>query len=105
MLKMGFLHSDINIGNVLMLDPPVTKPFGAWTIEQLVTQLRFQDGGEPVAKHVRLLEQMIRELGSPGKCYGFVIDGDMTAHLEDCLTLRDLRERSVGIPDCVGEPN
>ena len=62
MLKMGFLHGDINIGNVLMLDPPVTKPSGALTMEQLVTQLRFQDGGEPVAKHVSLLEQTIRGL-------------------------------------------
>ena len=60
--EMGFLHRDINIGNVLMLDPPVTKPSGAWTMEQLVTQLRFQDGGEPVAKHVSLLEQTIRGL-------------------------------------------
>ena len=86
MLKMGFLHGDINIGNVLMLDLPVTKPSGAWTMEQLVTQLRFQDGGEPVAKHVSLLEQTIRGLDSPGKCHGFVVDGDMSARLKDSLT-------------------
>jgi len=46
MLKMGILHRDINIGNVLMLDPPVTRPPRAWTMEQLVTQLRPQDGDE-----------------------------------------------------------
>ena len=103
MLKMGFLHRDINVGNVLMLDPPVTKPSGAWTMEQLVTQLRFQDGGEPVAKHVSLLEQTIRGLDSPGKCHGFVVDGDMAARLEDSLTLGDLRERSVSMLDCIGE--
>ena len=77
MLKMGFLHGDINTGNVFMFDPPVTKPSGAWIMEQLVTQLQFQDGGEPVAKHVSLLEQTIRGLDSPGKCHGFVVDGDM----------------------------
>jgi len=104
MLKMGFLHRDISIGNVLMLDPPVTEPFGAWTMEQLVAQLRFQDGGEPVAKHVNLLEQMIGEFGSHGKCHGFVVDGDMAARLEDSLTLGDLRERSVGAPTYTEEP-
>jgi len=103
MLKMGFLHRDINIGNVLMLDPPVTKPFGAWTMEQLMTQLRFRNGGEPVVKHVSLLEQMIRGLGSHSKCHGFVVDGDMAVRLEDSLTFSDLRERPVGMPDCIGE--
>jgi len=104
MVRMGFLHRDINIGNVLMLDPPMTKPFEAWTMEQLVIQLRFQDEGEPLVKYVSLLEQIIMGLGSPGKCHDFVIDGDMAARFEDSLTFGDLRERSVGMPDCIGEP-
>jgi len=98
MLKMGFLHRDINIGNVLMLGPPVTKVFGAWTIEQFVTQLRLQGRGEPLAEHVSLLEQMIGELGSPGKCYGFVVDGNMATCLEDYFTPRSMEEKSVSAP-------
>ena len=78
-LEMGSLHRDISIGNVLMLDPPVTKPFGL-TMEQLVTQLRLRDGGG-LAKHVSLLETTIKGLDFPGKCYGSVIDGDMPACL------------------------
>jgi len=100
MLKMGLLHGDIGIDKVLMLDPPVTKPFGAWTMEQLVTQLRFQDGGGRLAKHVNLLENMIKELGSPDKCYGFVIGGDMATCLEGYSGLRNTGGRYVGMPDC-----
>ena len=103
-LKMGLLHRDINIGNVLMLDPPVTKPFGAWTIEQLMTQLHLQNRDE-LAKHVSLLENMVGGLGSPGKCYGFVMGGDMAACLESYSMLHGTGERSVGVSNCVGEPN
>lgn len=37
---MSFLHGDISITTILMLDPPVTmKPFEARVIEQLVMRL------------------------------------------------------------------
>jgi len=105
MLKIRFLCRDINIDNVLMLDPPVTKLFRARTMEQLVTQVRFQDGGEHLAKYVNLLEQMIRDLGYWGKCHGFVTDCGTAVRLEDHLTSGNLREKSVGIPDCAEQPN
>ena len=102
MLRKGFLHRDISIGNVPMLDPPVVmEPFAEWTIEQRVAQLHLQDGTTELDKYVDLVEKM----GSPNQCHGFVIDGDMAARLEDCFTLRDAEEISVGTPDCVGKPS
>jgi len=105
MLRKGFLHRDISIGNVLMLDPPVVmEPFAEWTIEQRVAQLHLQDRTTELGKYVDLVK-MIKETGSPNQCCGFVIDGDMAARLEDCFTLCDAEEISVGTPNYVGKPS
>ena len=102
-LRKGFLHRDISIGNALMLDPPVKmEPFAKETLEQRMAQLRLRE--TKLADHVALLEKMIDELGSPDMCRGFFIDGDMAAPLEDYFTERRMGEKSVGTPNCVGEP-
>jgi hypothetical protein len=101
MLKMGFLHRGINIGNVLMVDPPVTKPFEAWTIEPLVTQLRPENNDEPTG-HFSLLENAIKELGCLSRCCGFIIDGGTAARLEGYFTPREIEEKSVGMPNYAG---
>jgi len=105
MLRKGFLHRDVSIGNVLMLDPPVTmKPFEARPVEQLMAQLSLNDANE-LSKYASLLEEVIGKMGFSDKCHGFVIDGDMAASLEGYFTSRDTGERSVCTPSCAGEPN
>jgi len=105
MLRRGFLHRDISIGNVLMFDPPVTmKPFEALPIEQLTAQLSLGDAGE-LRKYADLLENVIGKMDFSDKCHGFVIDGDIAASLEGYFTSRDTGERSVGIPSCAGRSN
>ena len=97
MLREGFLHRDVSIGNTLMLDPPVTmKLFEARTIEQQMAQLSLQYEGE-LAKCADLLEDAIKNIGCLDKCHGFLIDGDMAANLEGYFTLRDTGEVSVSI--------
>ena len=95
MLRKGFLHRDVSIGNTLMLDPPVTmKPFETRAVEELMTQLSLQYGDE-LTTHADLLGDMIKKIGLADKCHGFVIDGDMAAPLKDYFTSRDHGERSV----------
>jgi len=72
MLRGGYLHRDISIGNILMLDPPVTmKPLEARAMEQLMTRLslRYED---ELARYANLLEGVINEVGSLDKCYGLL---------------------------------
>ena len=105
MLRKGFLHRDISIGNTLMLDPPVTtKPFEVLPTEQLMLQLSLRHDND-LTKYAKLLEDVIKEMGYLDKCHGFVIDGDMAANLEDHLTSRDTGEASVSIYLVVGESN
>ncbi|KAF9649201.1 hypothetical protein BDM02DRAFT_3268903 [Thelephora ganbajun] len=95
LLLKGFLHRDIGIGNVLMLDPPVTtKSFESETpgVEQLMAQPTLEDDDQrrahedELARHAELLAQTIKEMGPLDKCHGFVIDSNMAARLEDCFT-------------------
>jgi len=102
-LRRGSLHRDISIGNILMLDPPVKmEPFSE-TLEQRMARLHLREETKMV-NYVNLVEKMIKELDSPNMYCGLVIDGDVAARLEDYSTLDDLRERSVGMLDCIGEP-
>jgi len=103
-LRKGFLHRDISIGNALMLDPPVKmEPFAEETLEQRMARLCLQEGIE-LDNYVALLKKMIKELGHQDMCRGFFIDGDMAASLEGYFTRRRMEEKSVGTPNCVGEP-
>jgi len=105
MLRRGFLHRDVSIGNTLMLDPSVTmKPFEVRTIEQLMTQLSLEQGGG-LNKYVEQLEGAIKKVGHSGECHGFIIDGDMAARLEGYFTSRDMGEASVSIRLLVLESN
>ena len=100
MLRRGFLHRDVSIGNTLMLDPPVTtKPFQAWTIEEHMAHLTLQYEGElgELAECTKLLEVVIEKMGHSDKCHGFVIDGDMAAKLEGYFTPHDTGEATVSI--------
>lgn len=96
MLKKGFLHRNIGIYSVRMLDPPVSmKPFEARPIEEHASQLFLQ--GE-LNKYTRLLESAIGRAGFSDSCHGFVMPCDTAARLEGSFTSRDTRDRSVGIP-------
>jgi len=103
-LRKGFLHRDISIGNALMLDPPVKmEPFAEEALEQHTAQLCLQEETK-LDHYVALLKKMIKELGPQDLCRGFSIDGDMAASLEDYFTPRSMEEKSVGAPNCVGNP-
>jgi len=105
MLRRGFLHRDVSIGNTLMLDPPVTmKPFQVRTIEQLMTQLSLEPG-DGFKKYAELLKGAIKNVGHSNECHGFIIDGDMAARLEGYFTSRDMGEASVSICLVVWESN
>ena len=105
MLRKGFLHRDVSIGNTLMLDPPVTmEPFEVQTIKQLMTQLSLENGGE-INKDIGLLEGAIKNVGHMDECHGFIIDGDMAARLEGYSTSRDMGEVSMSIGLVVWESN
>ena len=106
MLRIGFSHRDISIGNVLMLNPPVEMdPFEEWSVEQRMAQLRLQDGTPELTKYVNLVEKMVEEMDSQNQCCGFATDGDMAACMKGYLKSRNTGERYVGMPNCVGEPN
>ena len=97
MLRKGFLHSDVSIGNTLMLDPPVTmKPFETQPIEELMTHLPLQHEHE-LGEYANLLGDTIKKMGFSDKCHGLIIDGDMAAKLEGYFTLHDAGEVSVSI--------
>ena len=103
MLRRGFLHGDVSIGNILMVDPLVTmKPLEVWTIEQLMTQLSLENGDE-INKDIKLLEIAIKNVGHMGEC--LFVDGDMAAYLEGRFTSRDMGEVSVSIGLAVWESN
>ena len=97
MLRRGFLHRDVSIGNTLMLDPPVMMgPFRAREVKQLMTQLPLRYEGD-LARYARLLEDEIEGVDHMDKCCGFIIDGDMAASLDDYFTPRDMGEVSVSV--------
>ena len=97
MLRMGFLHRDVSIGNTLMLDPPVMmKRFEARTIDQHMAQLSLEYKDD-LTKYTNQLEDVIKKMGFSDRCHGFLIDGDMAAELEGYLTQRDKGEVSVSI--------
>jgi hypothetical protein len=101
MLRKGFLHRDISIGNVPQLDPPMKMtPFKAGPPEELMKRLSIEDN--QFAMNANLLERVIKE---PDECHGFVIDGDMAARLEGYFGLRGTGEISVSMLSCVGESN
>ena len=106
MLRIGFLHRDISIGNVLMLKLPVEmEPFEEWTVEKRMEQLHLQDRTPELTKYVNLVEKMVKEMGSATQYRSFVADSDTAASLEGYFKSRDTGERSVGMPDCVEEPD
>ena len=97
MLREGFLHRDISIGNILMLDPPVTmNSFKVRAVGQLMTRFSLQYEGE-FAKYANLLEDAIKKMDYLDKCHGFLIDGDMAAKLEGYFTVCDTGEVFVSI--------
>ena len=62
MLRKVFLHGDISISSVLMLDSPVTmKPFEVQTVEELI-RLSLQFEGE-LARRANPLENLVKKMG------------------------------------------
>ena len=97
-LKKGFLHRDISIGNILMLEP----------LLKLDPSKLFPLGDEnenELNKYIKQLEGTVEKMGLSKECHGFVIDGDMAASLDGYFTPRKTGERSVGVFSDVGKPN
>jgi hypothetical protein len=99
MVMVGFVHR--GGFNILVSDPPVTmEPFKTWDVDELPTQFPLRDTSE-LAQHVSLVKDIIEKLGSPGKCCGFVVDGETTARLEGYFKQRYDAE-SVSAFGCTG---
>ena len=97
-LKKGFLHRDISIGNTLMLEPPL----------KLDPSELFLLGNKDEVKlneYIKQLEETVKKMGLSEECHGFVIDGDMAASLDGYFTPRKTGEIYVGVFDDVGKPN
>ena len=98
-LKKGFLHRDISIGNILMLGPLL-----GLSPSELFPPVPPGDE-DPLGEDVKKLQKAVKDVGLSEGCHGIVIDGDMAASLEDYFTPRETGERSVGMFSDVGKPN
>ena len=94
-LKKGFLHRDISIGNILTLRLP---------LKSCPSELLTGDKDD-LDKLVKRLKEAVKNVDLWEECYGFVIDGDMAASLEGYFTTREMGERSVGMFSDVEKPN
>ena len=91
LIQKGYLHRDISIGNVVMMEDAVTtKAFGilkeGWnaTIEDMTEELQKLkiDSSANVTWENKLIASL-HDLGVMDKCHGFVIDGDMAIKMAD----------------------
>jgi len=80
MLRKGFQHRDISIGNVLLCEDPQTKRPLSQALGGLVLNLEELD-----TRKARLekLITLLQRLKIDDKCRGFVIDGDLAVHLPE----------------------
>lgn len=105
MLENGFLHGDIHIGNMLLLDPPVRmKPFKVPSPEERMLNLSF-NGGEELNHSTERLESAIRKIGFSDECQGLVTDSDRAARLKDHLARRDIPDEPVSVVSDAGTSN
>ena len=104
LIQKGYLHRDISIGNVAMMEDAVTtKAFGilkeeGWntTVEGMTEELqKLKIDSSAKATWENKLIASLHDLGVTDKCHGFVIDGDMAINMVDYFNEEHPGSRSV----------
>ena len=104
LIQKGYLHRDISIGNVVMVDDAVTtQAFGILknegqnvTVEGIAEALQALkiDSSTKATLEDRLKDALC-DLGITDKCHGFVIDGDMAIKIADYFNKEHSGSHSV----------
>ena len=98
LIQKGYLHRDISIGNVAMMEDAVTtKAFGilkeeGWnaTIKGMTEELqKLKIDSSAKATLENKLTASLHDLGVADKCHGFVIDGDMAIKMDNYINEED----------------
>jgi hypothetical protein len=110
LIQKGYLHRDISIGNVVMVEDAVTtKAFKILKNEgwnATVENIAVDDGISKVLQYLKLdsstkaasedkLTAALHDLEITDKCCGFVIDGDMATKMTDYFNKEHPGSRSV----------
>ena len=104
LIQKGYLHRDISIGNLVMVEDAVTtKAFEILkkedcntTVEDITKALQdLKVDSSAKATWENKLTAALHDLRNTDKCRGFVIDGDMAVKMADYLNEEHPRSRSV----------
>ena len=107
LIQKGYLHRDISIGNLVIVEDAVTtKAFeilkndgGNATVENITAALQNLkiDSSASSAKDTweKKLTAVLQDLGTTDECHGFVIDGDMATKMADYFNKEYLSSRKV----------
>ena len=105
LIQKGYLHRDISIGNLVMMEDAVTtKPFeilkkestNATTVEDITNALQdLKVDSSANATWESELTAALNDLKITDKCHGFVIDGDMAIKMDDYFNKKHLGSLSV----------
>ena len=103
-MQKGYLHRDISIGNLVMVDDAVTtKAFEilknqGWntTVDDITEALQeLEIDSSTKATWENKLTAALHDLRIMDKCHGFVIDGDMAINMTDYFNKKHPGSRSV----------
>jgi hypothetical protein len=104
LIQKGYLHRDISIGNLVMVDDVVTtqafgimkKEGGNATVENITEALqKLRIDSSAKATWENELTTALHDLGITDHCRGFVIDGDMAIKMADYFNKEHPGSRSV----------
>ena len=105
LIQKGYLHRDISIGNLVMMEDAVTteafrifKKEGLNATVENITRT-FQelkiDSSNTNAAWEKKLSDTLQDLNITNKCHGFVIDGDMAIKMDDYFNRENSGSRLV----------
>lgn len=114
MCQMGFLHRDISINNVLMLDKPSkrmkfeVRRYDALALknvarDELVELLLKRMSMDRTSDIISEVERLLGELGTSDMCTGFVIDGDLAVDWRTYLASPKARVVSLCLSSLVSQ--
>jgi hypothetical protein len=104
LIQKGYLHRDISIGNLVMVEDAVTtEAFGilkkeggkatAENITKALQELKIDSSAKVTWENE--LTIALQDLNITNKCHGFVIDGDMAIKMTDYFNKEHPGSRSV----------
>ena len=104
LIQKGYLHRDISIGNLVMIEDSVTtenfrilkKEDRMTTVENITKSLQeLKIDSDSKSTWEKKLTATLHDLNITNKCRGFVIDGDMAIKLDDYFNREHPGSRSV----------